>query len=77
MSDTAARALVKVGLVIEGISPMESAHFPESWRTWVKNRSYDTLAAAPTTVIRSKADQLAADSGFTARQPPAAPSRAS
>ncbi|MBF6174436.1 restriction endonuclease [Nocardia blacklockiae] len=43
-----------------GISPVKSAHCPESWRAWVKSRSYDSLTAAPTTIIRSKADQLPA-----------------
>ncbi|QLY34388.1 restriction endonuclease [Nocardia huaxiensis] len=44
-----------------GVPPVKSVHCPESWKAWVKSCSYDTLTAAPTTVIRSKAEQFPAD----------------
>ncbi|MEV0250124.1 restriction endonuclease [Nocardia sp. NPDC050712] len=47
--------------LIAGTAPVASVHCPPAWRRWVKSRSYDTLIAPSTTIIRSKADQLPAD----------------
>ncbi|MGW4125998.1 restriction endonuclease [Nocardia sp. NPDC004711] len=44
-----------------GVPATKSAHCPHSWRAWVENRSYDTLTAAPTTIVRSKTDQVPSD----------------
>ncbi|WP_223273964.1 restriction endonuclease [Nocardia cerradoensis] len=44
-----------------GTAPTKSPHCPGSWRAWVESRTYDTLAAPSTKIVRSKVDQLPAD----------------
>jgi hypothetical protein len=38
-----------------------SPHCPAAWRTWVTDRGYAALLSVPTTVIRSRAEQVPAD----------------
>ncbi|MEV0331877.1 restriction endonuclease [Nocardia sp. NPDC050717] len=44
-----------------GMPSVESPHCPPAWQSWVQSRSYETLRAPSTTIIRSKADQLPSD----------------
>ncbi|MGW0634120.1 restriction endonuclease [Nocardia salmonicida] len=44
--------------LLAGTAPVASTHCPPAWHAWVKSRTYDTLIAPSTTIVRSKADQL-------------------
>lgn len=53
---------VWINSVVNGVPPIEATGCPPAWREWVDGRSYDVLAAPSTTIIRTKSDQLPADS---------------